>query len=56
MAMKQCNRKEKERSRVRAVQMDNLRGLLSIRRSPECMDKGVVRSEEGSRSEVLNHG
>ena len=24
--------KEKERSRVRAVQMDNLRGLLGIRR------------------------
>ena len=29
--------KEKERSRIRAVQMDNLRGLLGIRRmdSPE---------------------
>ena len=25
-------RREKERSRVRAVQMDNLRGLLGIRR------------------------
>ena len=34
--------KEKERSRARTVQMDNLRGLLGIRR----MD---MRSEEGSR-------
>ena len=29
--------KEKERSRIRAVQMDNLRGLLGIRR----MDKAL---------------
>ena len=45
--------KEKERSRTRAVQMDNPRGLLllGIRRmdSPKCMDKGVVLSEEGGR-------
>ena len=43
--------KEKERSRMRAVQMDNLRGLLGIRRmdSPEYADKGVMQSEEGSR-------
>ena len=39
---------KEERSRVGAVEMDNLRGLLSIR-SPECTDKRVVRSEEGSR-------
>ena len=47
--------KEKERSRVRAVQLDNLRGLLGIRRidSPKCMDKGVLRSEEGSRLKGL---
>ena len=41
----------KERSRVRALQMDNLRGLLvGIRRmdSPECTGKGVMWSEEGS--------
>ena len=33
--------KEEERSRTRAVQMDNLRDLLGIRRmdSPKCMDK-----------------
>ena len=31
--------KEKERSRIRAVQMDNLRGLLGIRR----IDEGVLR-------------
>ena len=32
--------REKERSRVRAVQMDTFRGLLGIRRmdSPKCMD------------------
>ena len=43
--------KEKERSRIKAVQMDNLRGFLGIRRmnSPGSTDKGVVRSNEGSR-------
>ena len=35
--------KEKERSRIRAVQMDNLRGLLSVRR----MDR-VLNGREGS--------
>ena len=46
-------RKEKKRSRIRVVQIDNLRGLLGIRRMDnarnddnECMDKGVVRSDE----------
>ena len=35
--------KKKERSSIRAVQMDNLRGLLDIWRmdSPEYTDKGV---------------
>ena len=45
-------RKEKERFRVRTVQMDNLRGLLGIRMKDadhECTDKGVMRSEEWSR-------
>ena len=34
--------------RIRAVQVDNLRGLLGIRRidSSECTDKGIVRSDE----------
>ena len=43
--------KEKERSRIRAVHMKNLRGLLGIRRmdSLECTNKRVVRSEEGGR-------
>ena len=43
--------KEMERSRIRAVEMDNLRGLLGIRKmdSPECMDKEVVWSDEGGR-------
>ena len=43
--------REKERSRVRAVQMGNLRGLLGIRKMdiPECTDEGVMQSEEGSR-------
>ena len=37
--------REKERSRIRAVLMDNLRDLLGIRKwiSPECMDKIVVQ-------------
>ena len=41
--------KEKERSRIRAVQMGNLRGLLGIRKmdSSECADKGVVWSDGG---------
>ena len=39
---------KEERSRVRVVQVDNLRGLLGNRRmdSPECTDKGVVLSDE----------
>ena len=45
---------EKERSRIRAVQMDNLRDLLIyqdhlIYQENECSDKGVVRSNEGCR-------
>ena len=41
--------KEKERSRIRVVQMENLRGSLNIRtmvKVPEFTDKGVVWSEE----------
>ena len=37
--------REKERSRIRAVQMGNLRGLLGIRRmdkSAECTDRRCV--------------
>ena len=43
--------KEKERSQIRDVQMDNLRGLLVIRRmdSLKCMHKGVLWSDEGDR-------
>ena len=37
---------EKERSRVRAVQMDNLRRLLGIR-SMDRVSKKFVRSDEG---------
>ena len=43
--------KEKERSKVRAVQIYKFRGLMGIirmDRSPECTDKGIMRSEEGS--------
>ena len=42
---------KEEIARIRAVQMDNLKGMLGIRRmdSPKCMDKGVVWSEEGAR-------
>ena len=39
--------KEEERSRIRAVQMDNFIGMLGI--NPKCMDRGVVWSEEGAR-------
>ena len=45
--------REKERSRIEAVRMDNHRGLLGIRRmdgwSSKCMNRGVVRSDEGNR-------
>ena len=42
---------EKERFRIKAVQMENFRGLLGIRRmnSPECTDRRVVRGDERSR-------
>ena len=41
--------REKERSKIKAVQKDNLRGLLCIRRmdSDGCMDMAIVRSDEG---------
>ena len=49
--------KEEERSRVRAVQMDNLRGLLGIRRMDRVLNvrirelcglrKGLERIDEG---------
>ena len=44
--------KEKERSRIIAVQMDNFRGFLGIRRmdrAPNNTDKGVVPNEKGTR-------
>ena len=38
----------KERSRIRAVQVDNLRGLLGIRRMDKVLnDKGVLQSDKG---------
>ena len=39
---------ENETSRIRSVQIDNLRCLLGIRRmnSPESTDKGVMQKEE----------
>ena len=42
---------KEERSRIRAVQMDNLKDLLGVRRmdSPECMDNGVVGIDGGGR-------
>ena len=43
---------KKERSRIRDVQLENLKGLLGIRRMdsvPNARKKGVVQSEEGSR-------
>ena len=41
--------KEKEISRVRAVQMDNPKGLLGIRRMDRVPNAQIVRSEEGSK-------
>ena len=40
--------REKERSRISAIQMDNLRGLLGIR-SPEWSNKALVRGDAGCR-------
>ena len=40
------------KSRIRSVQMDNLRGFLGTRRMdkvPECTDKSVLRSDEEGR-------
>ena len=34
-------RREKERSRIRAVQMDNLRGLLGIRKMDKILNAGM---------------
>ena len=43
--------KEKERSRIRAVQMDNLRGLLGIRKMDRVPNARIreVCSDESSR-------
>ena len=41
---------KKERSRIRAVQMDNLRGLLGIKRMDRVLNawiRELVRSDEG---------
>ena len=38
--------KEKEMSKVRAVEMDNLRGLLVIRRMDKVPNSQIVRSDE----------
>ena len=46
--------KERESSRIRSVQMENLRALLGIRKmdSPEGTNKGVVcRDEKGGRKD-----
>ena len=38
----------KERSRIRSVQMDNLRGLLGIRMdNPKCTNKGIMQQCKG---------
>ena len=48
--------KEKERSRIRAVQMDNLRGLLCIRRMervPNTQIKELCRVVKGLHERVV---
>ena len=52
MAVRQCYGRKKERFRVKAVQMDNLRGLLGIRRMdrvPNAQIRKLLWSEERSR-------
>ena len=47
--------KEKERSRVRAIQMDNLRGLLGIRRMyrvPNAWIKELCGVKKGSNKRI----
>ena len=46
--------KQEERSRIKAVQMDNLKGLLGIR----WMDKGVVENDKRAKGvdERINEG
>ena len=49
--------RDKERSRIRAVQMDNLRGLLGIRRMDKVLDArirqlcGVTKGMDGKADE-----
>ena len=38
--------KKKERSRIRAVQIDNLRGLVVVMRRDKVPDKEVMRNDE----------
>ena len=47
--------KERERSRIRTIHMDDLRGWIGIKRmdSPECMNKRVVWTEERIDEGVL---
>ena len=47
--------KKKERSRIRAVQMDNLKrfaGYQEDGQNPECMDEKIVWSDEMGRQKV----
>ena len=39
--------RKKEKSRIRAVQMDNLRGLLGIRRMDKVLNAQVICSARG---------
>ena len=41
--------REKERSRIRVVHMDNLRGLLGIRRMDKVPNARIFWSDEGCR-------
>ena len=48
--------KEKERSRIRVVKIDNLRALRDIRRMDkviECTDKGAVWTDERIDEDVI---
>ena len=48
-------RQFKGKSRIKVVQMDNLRGLLGIRRmqGQKCMDNGVVQGDKRVEERIL---
>ena len=48
--------REKEKSRIMVVQMDNLRGLLGIRRMDKVPNTRIRKLCEGTRDEIMFKG